>query len=827
MKPHRQSFFSLIIYALFAVFFTACSTNEELRTTELFNDGWLFKLGASTSASMVDYDDSQWAKVKLPHDWAIEGRLSPDNPSGAIGGALPGGIGWYRKKFSVSAADLRGSVRLQLDGAYMNTAVYVNGTLIGQRPNGYICQEYDITKYLHQGKNVIALRIDNGFQPNSRWYSGCGVYRNVWLTKSTLLYIPTHGVCVRTPLVNSNRADVVVETMIANESDDEHDVKLTTEIRNKQGKTVAVDTKVVRAEINAQRVVRQEIKISRPDIWDVDNPNLYTVVSTLSYRNKLLDVRKTTFGVRTFYFDAESGFILNDKRLKINGVCLHHDLSCLGAAVNRRAIERRLQMLKDMGCNAIRTAHNPPATEFLDLCDQMGIMVMDEAFDNWRRRKTVGDYSRFFDKWHVKDLTDMILRDRNHPSVILWSIGNSVGEQRTTTREDSLLRAGAIDEPQGVTLCRELADIVHSLDPTRPVTAASRDAEPTNNLLRSGALDIISVNFRNEYIDSIRKWHPGKPYLLAESASSLMTRGFYKMPSTETIIYPDTKHEVQKDPTYSCSSYDNCRVPWGSSHERSIIDVRDNDFVSGQFVWAGYDYLGEPTPYEWPVHASNFGIMDLAGFPKDIYYLYQSEWQNEKTVLHVFPHWNWKVGDDVDIWCYYNNADEVELYINGKSRGVQRKTDNVLHAMWRVAFEEGHVRVVSRKDGKVVAERFLNTAGRPARIRLIPDRTKLHADGQDVCYIAAEILDKDGNLCPNAENEITFTADGTVDIIGVDNGCPYDITPVRTNKKNAFYGKCMLVVRNNGSEGNMRIIAHSEGLRGAETTIHCLADNTY
>ena len=806
---------------------SACRSQDDPRELQPLNDNWRFMLGASTSASMVDYDDARWKKVNLPHDWAIEGDFSQSHPAGVAGGALPGGIGWYRRHFDLTDQDRAGRIRLVVDGSYMNTAVYVNGTLVGQRPYGYVSQEYDLTHITHTGRNVVALRIDNSVQPNSRWYSGCGIFRNVWLLKSANVYIPRSGTCIRTPLVNDIKADISVETTVCNQQEYDIDLLIETKIVGPKGITVASDKRIIRIDAEATQPITQDIRITDPQLWDVNNPQLYEARTKLFVDGKEVDRYSTPFGIRTFYFDSERGFILNNKHTKINGVCLHQDYGCLGAVSNLRAIEKRLRMLKDMGCNAIRTSHNPPAPEFLDLCDRLGFLVMDEAFDMWSRGKNVDDYSRFFDKWHERDIKDFVLRDRNHPSVIMWSIGNEVLEQWTTPREDSLLQAGAITEPNGVRLTKELCSLVHKLDPTRPVTAACQEPKTSNNLFKAGALDIISFNNHNDHIKDVPKNFPGKPFLLSESVSALMTRGYYKMPSTVTFIYPDRGEATHNDLSLSCSSYDNCHTPWGTSHEKSLLDVRENDFVSGQFVWTGYDYLGEPTPYDWPARSSYFGIIDLAGFPKDVYYLYQSEWQTEKTVLHLFPHWNWKAGDEIDMWCYYNNADEVELFVNGKSHGVQHKTNKTLHALWRVLYEEGSVRVVSRKDGKIVAEKVINTAGRPHAIRLTQDRKKIHADGSDLCYVTAEIVDRDGNLCPNAENEVSFNIEGTAVIAGVDNGCQFDNASFKANSRKAFYGKCMVVLRSSGTPGNVRLKASAEGLNGAELTVNCLTDDTY
>ena len=820
----------------------SCSQSVKTRSHERFVDNWSFALTDTLDAYEIDFDDSDWRILNLPHDWAIEGDFSQDNPSGVGGGALPGGMGWYRKKLQISEEDLKGRVYLQFDGIYMNGAVFVNGIKEGQRPYGYSSVIYDITPDLKVGENLVAVKVDNTDQPNSRWYSGCGIYRNVWLTKTDNIRVAPYGTWVRTPLVNKAKANLLITTTIQNSNPYGVDVDVHTTITDNNGRSVASEVGTLHVDAESQADISQSIRIPNPSLWDINDPVLYNAHTTLKIGNQTLDNYDTPFGVRSLYFDPTNGFILNDRQVKLNGVCLHHDLGCLGAAVNKRAIERQLQMMVQMGANAIRCTHNPPDPQLLDLCDKMGLLVIDESFDMWRRPKTERDYARFFDEWHERDLTDLIRRDRNHPSIIAWSIGNEVLEQwdetNTQTADaqqaniDVAMGRGAKNSASeqltpGMLLTRHLVEIVRKADPTRAVTAGCNATEPSNNLFKANALDLIGFNYHNDNFDSVPYLFKNKPFYVSESNSALMTRGYYKMPSTKTFIMPKDWMFSSDDPSVSCSSYDNCHVPWGSSHERTMIQVRDNDFIAGQFVWTGFDYIGEPTPYSWPARSSYFGIVDLAGIPKDVYYLYQAEWQSEKTVLHLFPHWNWKPGEEVDLWCYYNNADEVELFINGKSKGVQSKNKNQLHAFWRVNYEPGQCRVVSRKDGKQVAEKVINTADRPAALRLIPDRKKIHADGDDLCFVTVEVIDKDGNLCPNAQNLINFSVEGVAQIEGVDNGSPFSHERFKDDKRKAFYGKCVVVLRSNGTPGNARLVASSEGLATAELTFNCLTNETY
>lgn len=836
---------ALGVFALMAV---GCTQHDGSRKVTRLTDEWRFVLADTTSAFDfaydMDYDDSEWQTVRVPHDWAIEGDFSENNPSGVGGGALPGGLGWYRRHVEMSIEDMQRRTYLILEGVYMNASVFVNGIKEGRRPYGYSSVCYDISYDLFEGDNVIAVMVDNSDQPNSRWYSGCGIYRNVYLVQTDQIHIEPWGTFVRTPLVNSEKADVDITTTVRNGNYEAVDVDVVTTILDSVGRTVATDTRTVHVEPNNKFDLTQQLRVPHPTLWDVDHPALYTAEQHLMLGGQELDRYDTPFGIRSFYFDSQIGFILNDRKMKINGVCLHHDLGCLGAAVNRRAIERQLQMLKDMGCNAIRCTHNPPSPELLDLCDQMGFIVFDEAFDMWRRPKTANDYSQYFDVWHERDLVDLIQRDRNHPSIVAWSIGNEVLEQwdaTETTNEDAqqanidiaMGRGATSADSAGVKLnsssllCRQLADIVHRCDPTRPVTAGCNEPAPTNNLFKANALDIIGFNYHNDFFATVPELFKGKPFVVSESNSALATRGYYKMPSTQVYIEPIDWRHTSSDPSMSCSAYDNCRVPWGSTHERTLIDVRDNNFISGQFVWTGFDYIGEPTPYGWPARSSYFGLIDLAGFPKDAYYLYQSEWQTKQTVLHLFPHWNWRQGQEVDLWCYYNNADEVELFINDQSQGVRHKEPNVLHAMWRVRFAPGVCRVVSRLKGEKVAETSIETAGRPAGLRLTADRSKIHADADDLCFVSVEVVDKNGNLCPTATNHVEFSVEGVAGIEGVDNGSPISLERFKATERDAFYGKCLVVLRSSGHAGNARLIAKADDLSSAEITINCLSEETY
>ena len=812
------------------IFFTLnVSAGQNPRTVSNFNSGWNFRLGDVAKAFSPRFNDADWRKLNLPHDWAVEGDFSENNPAGSGGGALPGGVGWYRKTFKADKKLIGKKIFIDFDGVYSNSEVWLNGVSLGVRPYGYISFRYELTKYLKfDADNVIAVRVDNSEQPNSRWYSGCGIYRNVWLTITDPVHVDLWGTYVTTPEVSREKATVNVVTTVKNDNNSPADVKIITIVENASGKKITEVQSVLKLETGKTNISSQQLNLNNPVRWTLENPYLYRVVTRLFVENKLKDEYTTPLGIRTFSFDADKGFFLNGVPTKIKGVCMHHDLGCLGAAVNTRAIERQLQIMKDMGVNGIRTSHNPPASELLDLCDRMGFIVMDETFDMWRKKKTAYDYSRSFNEWHERDLTDHILRDRNHPSVFMWSVGNEVLEQWTHADADTLdiqqanLLLNLKRDPKMLAqdtekmsvnslLAKKLAEIVKKLDPTRPVTSANNEPSPDNHLFRSGAMDIIGFNYHETYFDGVKKNFPGKPFIVTESTSALMTRGYYRMPSDTMFIWPERWDLPFSEPSYSCSSYDNCHVPWGTTHEKSWELVKNNDFISGMYIWTGFDYIGEPTPFWYPAKTSYFGIVDLAGIPKDVYYMYQSEW-TDKDVLHVFPHWNWTKGQTVDVWAYYNHADEVELFLNGISQGVKKKADNVFHVSWRLTYQPGTIKVVSRLNGRDVMTKEIATAGEPAQIKLTPDRTVLKADGTDLSFVTVEILDKEGNLCPNADNQVKFNVEGNGFVAGVDNGNQISLERFKASQRKAFYGKCLVVVQNSGKKGTINLKAVSDGL---------------
>ncbi|SDI35701.1 beta-galactosidase [Mucilaginibacter gossypii] len=800
MKTHRAGAYKFACI-LAVLTLAALKPFAQNRQKLDFDKSWRFNLGAVENGEKTTLNDSKWRVLNLPHDWSIEGKFSKDNPATPEGGALPGGIGWYRKTFTVPATSKGKLVYIDFDGVYQKSDVWINGHHLGFRPNGYISFRYELTPYLNfGGNNVIAVKVDNSVQPNSRWYSGSGIYRHVWLVTTNKTAIDHWGTYVTTSDITGASAKVNVQVQLHNDQASPQ-VLISTKLYDAAGKQVAAAGEATSAAQNKNEplTITNTLTVKNPVLWSVENPYLYKAVTQLIEGKKVVDEYTTTVGIRYFNFDADKGFSLNGKPMKILGVCNHHDLGSLGAAINNRALERQLQMLKAMGCNGIRTSHNPPAPELLDLCDKMGFIVMDEAFDCWEWKKATYDYHLYFKEWHKRDLEDQIKRDRNHPSIMIWSIGNEIPQQADT----SALR-----------IAPELAAIVHSLDKTRPLTTANDRPDSTNKIIKSGAIDLVGYNYHQFDYAKFHDRYPGKKFIATETTSGLETRGYYEMPSDSIRVWPPSYDKPFVREGNNVSAYDNTRPPWGSTHEMTWKVMKKYDFLSGMFIWTGFDYLGEPTPYSWPSRSSYFGIIDLAGFPKDVYYMYQSEWTN-KNVLHIFPHWNWQPGKMIDIWAYYNNADEVELYLNGKSLGIQKKTGDDLHVMWRVKYEPGTLKAISRKNGKTVLTREIHTAGVPAKIELTADRSQIKADGKDLSFITVKILDKDGNVVPDADNKVNFKIAGEGSIASVDNGDPVSHDPFKADYRKSFHGLALAIVQAKEKAGTITLTASADGLKSA------------
>ncbi|HTS43172.1 MAG TPA: beta-galactosidase GalB [Puia sp.] len=797
----------LITLLVFFVGMQLTAQQSSSRSISLFTKGWKFFLGDDSAAKNEDYIDSSWRNLNLPHDWSIELPFDSTSPTGTGGGALRGGVGWYRKSFGIPLASKGKKIFVDFDGVYCNSEVFINGHSLGVRPNGYISFRYELTPYLKYGteKNIIAVRVDNSSQPNSRWYSGSGIYRNVWLVTVNNVFVDHWGTYVTTPQVSSQLAAVVVYTRINNSTETDTTITLKTTLFDASGQPVLLSTPDdVSIVANGTKVKGKKFVFGFPHLWSVDEPYLYKAVTQILSKGKVVDEYSTNFGIRYFKFDVDKGFSLNGKPMKIFGVCDHHDLGCLGTAVNTRALERQLEILRGMGINGIRTSHNPPAPELLDLADKMGFIVMDEAFDMWKRPKTKYDYHLYWDEWHKKDLEDQVLRDRNHPSVFVWSIGNEISEQ--WAGKDG-------KDTSGRSIARELASIIHAFDTTRPITSALDHPYPGNEIYLSGALDLVGFNYHQSDYKTFPEKFPGKKFIATETISALQTRGHYDMPSDSIRRWPIEwdKPFDKGNPDTTCSAYDNVSAPWGSTHEETLKELLKYDFASGMFIWTGFDYIGEPTPYPWPARSSYFGIVDLAGFPKDVYYLYQSLC-TDKKVLHIFPHWNWREGDSIDVWAYYNHADQVELFLNGESLGVKKKEGDDLHVMWRVKYVPGTIKAVSTKDGKEVLTKLIKTTGKSAKIVLHADRNTIKADGSDLSFVTVSIVDSAGTLVPDANNLIQFSVNSFGSIAGTDNGSETSMESFKAKEHKAFNGLCLAVIQSKGKPGIIRLTAKSEGL---------------
>lgn len=790
-----------------------------------FTEEWRFLKGDAPGAEQPGFDDSTWRQLDLPHDWAIGGPF--DRKYDPHSGGLPfHGVGWYRKHFTVPAGSKGQVFVLQFDGAMSNSTIWINGQKVGGRPYGYSSFAVDLTPHIRFGnENVVAVRLAPE-DDSSRWYPGAGIYRNVWLIATPPVRIAQWGTYVTTPVITDAKASVKVRTEIENRGSSEESITLEIEVLDAAGKSVGRDSQPVTIAAGAKQAVETQLEVALPHRWDLDDPYLYRVVSRTREGGRAGDEYITPFGIRTIDFDKQRGFLLNGKPRKFQGVCDHHDLGALGAAVSRRAIERQLEILKSMGVNAIRTSHNPPAPELLDLADRMGFVVMDEAFDMWKIPKKRNGLSKYWDDWYETDLRDFIRRDRNHPSVVLWSIGNEVPEQ---------------GQPDGAVIARRLTEICHEEDRTRPTTAAFNDADDAIRNHLAEAVDIPGFNYGPMRYAQIQKDHREWIIFASETASAVSSRGVYHLPI----------EKYQKHPSLQLTSYDVIAPPWAYIPDVEFDAQEKNPRVMGEFVWTGFDYLGEPTPYfngrgnndaDWPARSSYFGIVDLAGFPKDRYYLYQSHWTS-KPMVHVLPHWNWPgmEGKPIPVMVY-TNADEVELFLNGRSLGRKKRfsepvelpvggnisTDHKFlskyRLMWQVPYEPGSLGVAAYQNGKTVAADERKTAGPPARIVLQPDRETIASDGDDLSFITVRVEDKNGNFCPLADNLIQFHLDGPAVIAGVDNGNAATTEPFQADHRKAFSGLALLIVRaKRGQSGTVKIVATSDGLQPAEAAIRMRA----
>lgn len=789
------------------------------RRVENFNRDWRFAKGAPLGAEAVAFDDSTWQPVRLPHDWAIAGPYEPNGDPGT--GKLPWrGEGWYRKAFVLAAADRGRRVYLDFDGVMAMPTVYVNGQKAGGWDYGYMSFRVDATDFVRFGEtNLVAVHVDTRSH-NSRWYPGAGIYRKVQLVVTDPVHIAHWGTFVTTPQVSDASATVRVQTMLENHDAAPADVELEATLLDPKGKVLAKQRQQASVAANGEAPVDLSFILAKPEFWDLETPRLYRVVSRVFVAGKVVDNDQTAFGIRTFEFTANDGFHLNGRRVQLHGVCLHADLGPLGMAFNVRAMERELQIMQDMGVNALRTSHNPPAPEVLDLCDRLGIVVWDEAFDKWDGTSTrprsvpIAEYNR-------KQIQNFARRDRNHPSVVVWSAGNEIWD----------LEGGKLPDSPG--LLRQMVGFFKEIDPTRPVTLAHAVPQSANTPL-DDSLDVAGWNYARRYAIE-REKRPHLPIVYSESASAFSTRGFYELP-----------HPTKKD-DYSTAlrvdSYDLNSASYSDLADTEFALMERDRFVAGEFVWTGFDYLGEPAPFiarGWgsftkrritPAEESRsslFGIVDLVGIPKGRFYLYRSYWAPEKKTIHILPHWNWpdRVGQNVPVYVY-TSGDSAELFLNGKSLGRKTKDPQAINVLDRyrlrwedVIYQPGEVKAVAYTNGQKLGEAIVRTAGEPAKLRLTPDRKSLKADGDDLCYVLVEAADKRGNLCPLAMNDVKFTVAGPARIAGVGNGDHHFPAEFVTDHVTLFYGKAMLILHiTEGSGGAIRVQATSEGLPASQVEV--------
>lgn len=783
-----------------------------------------------------DFDDSQWKRIQLPHDWAIKGPFyEGSNPEVGGGmGRLPShGVAWYRRKLDIPASDAGKSIFLDVDGAMSYAMVWINGKLAGGWPYGYNSWRVDLTPYIIYGKdNQLAIRLDN---PNysARWYPGGGIYRNVWLVKTSPVHVAHWGSCITTTDVSKTSAKINIEVKINNDSDKNVSVEAITKIfaideKDKKSDAAVAAMKPQKIEIPAgeKSTINNVIQVQNPRLWGplpTQSPNRYVAETTLLEKGKVIDTYETKFGIREIKYDADSGVHINGELVKIKGVNNHHDLGALGAAFNMRAAERQLEILREMGCNAIRMSHNPPAPELLELTDRMGFLVMDEVFDSWERKKTPWDFHLIFPEWYEQDLRSMLRRDRNHPSIIIWSVGNEVGEQYT--------------DEDGAEIARRLCEIVKEEDSARPTTTAMNWAKPHMPL--PGVVDAISLNYQGEGIrqfpefentnrirttpqyDINHETFPGKIIIESESASAFSSRGIYLFPVTDRV------HDVVRDgrggdsKIHQVTSYELHSVDFGASVDKVFKSLETHPFVAGEFVWTGFDYIGEPTPY-YSSRSSYCGIIDLAGFRKNRFYLYQSQWRPELPMVHILPHWNWpdRIGKITPIHIF-TSGDEVELFLNGKSLGRKKKGQYEYRLRWDdVKYEPGEVKAIAYKNGEKWAEEVVKTTGTAVGLSIDADRSEITADGKDLSFITVKVIDEDGQMVPDATNKIKFEIRGNGEIVATDNGDPTNFTPFPSHDRKAFSGMALVIVKSKpGVTGSFTLIAKSEGLKTAQMQI--------
>ncbi|KAK1750359.1 glycoside hydrolase superfamily [Echria macrotheca] len=775
--------------------------------------------------AQATFDDKSWDALNLPHDWAVKGPFYTGS-NAVIGGGMGRlpiqGVGWYRKKFTLTSTDQGKGIFLEVDGAMSYVMVWLNGNFVGGWPYGYASFQLDLTSYVQQGDNQLAIRLENAVD-SSRFYPGAGIYRNVWLTKVSTTHVQYHGTWISSRQVSEESATLDLVVQVENTgSASQTDLQIATDIHVFQGgkigeKVGQFPTAKVQVGSAKTASVNSSVTLSNPRLWGPkpsQTPNLYVAVTRVLSNNQTIDEYTTRFGIRSVQYTAD-GVKVNGERIYLQGVCQHHDLGSIGSAFIVSAAKRQLEMLQEMGSNAVRTSHNPPAPELLDLADEMGFLILDEIFDTWNSGKRTNDFHLIFPDWHEADLRSFIRRDRNHPSVVMWSYGNEVAEQRSSS---------------GANTARMLQDILHEEDPTRLGTIAMDNATPTSAI--TSVVDIIGLNYQGEgrgtgqpTFPNFRSAFPNKMIFSTESSSGISTRGTYLFPvtSSNSATEDDTPGNGGDANNSYVSSYDLYAVSWGASPDKVFVSQDKYPYVGGEFVWTGWDYIGEPTPYD-SSRSSYFGIIDLAGFPKDRYYLYQSRWNPTVRMAHILPHWNWpeRVGLVTPVHVF-SSADKAELFLNGVSQGVvNKKAPSDYRFRWdKVTYQPGKLEVVTYKNGSFWANATVATTGDATQLKLssYKNRDSIRGDGNDLAFISVGVSDKDGNVVPRTDPSISFSVQGPGEIVSTDNGNPTDFVPFPSKERKAFGGLALAIVRATGESGTITVTATSKGLTTGTFTL--------
>lgn len=788
------------------------SVTAQPRSLTTLSQGWKFSLGNPAGASAVEFNAASWTNVTVPHDWAIAGPSIPDGDGNT--GKLPWkGEGWYRRSLDIPATYAGKKIYLLFDGVMAFPKVYVNGTLAGSWDYGYNSFHLDITRFVVPGKpNVLAVYVDTR-EHDSRWYPGAGLYRKVQMIVVDPLHVAIWGTQVTTPIIKPHYADVRIVTTLNNSGSNKEDARIVYSVRTPAGAEVLTRESTVSVAAGSTHENEANLTLPSPVRWDITNPALYEVRTTIYRGGAVVDETAIPFGIRTMSFTADNGFFLNDRRVQLKGVNLHHDHGPLGAAFYPRAAERQLEIMKAMGVNAIRTSHNMPAPELLDLCDKMGILVFNEIFDKYDRKADFAATADFEEFAH-RNVRNFVLRDRNHPSIFLWSVGNEIGDVQYNVNG-------------GFRKLQSMVNYVRKYDATRPVTLVC-DNQPSASLRHFDYYDVHAWNYGRRYALA-RQLEPNKAVIISESASTVSTRGFYELP------LPEKKTDFTK--SLQVSSYDLNAPDWAEIADDDFMWQQEEPYVAGEFVWTGFDYLGEPTPYtnEWAktngltdreaARGSYFGIVDMCGIPKDRYYLYKSYWKPEENTVHILPHWNWPANTGMVPVMVYTNGDCAELFLNGKSLGKQCKNPKSMKSIERfrllwpeVNYQPGELKAVSYRDGAVIGEKIMRTAGEPAALRLTPDRKSIKGDGMDLTYMMVEAVDKAGNPCPQAMNKLSVAVSGSATIVAVGNGDPQSLEPFQGNEINLFHGKAMVILSGK-QKGESKITVTSRSLTSGTATL--------